>query len=219
MRTDIEPRPIDSRIILTKRPGLFEAVIPAMGVSGYGTDIFVAVLVGAIAPVMAIGAAMGAMALEPLVVWLPFLVGWVGFSLLYALPLIYTMTGTTTLRIDSETISLTYSLFGYTYWRPKPARRSEITLVALIEKGVHSMYSRRRSDLQVRRMSGVEIWTRDRIFNLIFYPLSINANERTAPRRHIYITRAECRWLFDELRIWLGVPAEVMEPIRGGWKK
>ncbi len=100
---------------------------------------------------------------------------------------LFTIFRSTALRIDEETLSLTYSIFGYNYQRPKPAARLSIDK---LEK-VPPKYDTAGNHTQKTVLAHINICATGENFTL---------------GRDYEFSSAELDWIAFELGNWTGLP-------------
>jgi len=179
-------KPADSRVVLTKTPNFLEICIPPKGFS--------------LELVPTIGFA---------IVWNGFLVNWyaialstwssggwfaaffallhVGVGLWLILQILFAFWGQVWLHIGQEQISLRYELLGFTYHRPRPASKLQISK---LEK-TQTTFKRDSEGSRIEVKPQINIWAGTKKFRVGGGGL---------------LSEIELDWLASELSDWLSLP-------------
>jgi len=185
-RLPVPVKPVDSKVILTKKSNLLEICIPPKGFS--------------INLLPMIGFA---------IIWNGFLVNWyamaitswsdggwfaaffalihVGVGLWLILQILFAFFGRVLLHIDQEKISLRYQLFGLRYHRPPTASRHQVTKL----ERTQTYFKRDSQGSREEVKPQMNIWAGTQKFRIGGGGL---------------LSKIELDWLANELSDWLGLP-------------
>ena len=189
----IPPKPTNSRVVLTKETESLQICIPSQG---FRIDLL-----------PQIGFA---------IIWNGFLINWYcialstwnsggWFAAFFALghlgvgiwliwKILFTLYGRILLLINKEKIYLRYGLFDFTYDRPSPALRNQITKLELTK----TCFKKGDEGEQVRMKPQINIWAGTKKFVIgkgLFGSTGIGL-----------LCRSELDWLAHELSEWLDLP-------------
>lgn len=179
-------RPQDSKIVLTKNHNLLEIYIPPKGFSlellpviGFAI-IWNGFLVNWYAMALSSWSSGG---------WFGafFALGHVGVGVWLIVQILFAFFGQVWLQLDQEKIYLRYQLFGFKYYRPRPASRQQILKL----ERTQTTYKRDSEGGQIEVKPQVNIWAGTKKFGIGGGGL---------------VSEIELGWLANELSDWLGLP-------------